>query len=476
MNATTLSPAKEASAGSSPSATGISPAWLLPAVYLLVGLLIAAIWFRFQIRPVEARATLGTMAVGILCNCSCALLGCYLVLRRMSLLGDAISHAVLPGIAIAFLVTGRPYGIGIMLGAMALGMLTSFLTQSLHSLGKVSEDASMGVVFTSLFALGVIMIQAWASNAHIDADCVLYGLIEMTWLNDEAFLWWRVPRALLSLVPAMLLTVLFIALLWKELKIVSFDPALAAAMGIKVWVVHYLLMAMVAGVTVASFESVGSILVVAMLIVPAAAAGLMTDQLGKMLLWSAIFASLSAILGYLAAAALNTNVAGMMAVVAGVQFAGAVLLAPRHGLASRWLRNWALSVRIASEDILGQLYRQEEAATAAIAPRQASIPSGLVGLFSRWRLWQRGLVQGRGGESELTTTGRAAARNLVRAHRLWESFLEANFELPPDHLHEPAERMEHFVGPELQEQLDEQLAGREIDPHGKKIPRIDPGE
>jgi hypothetical protein len=233
-------------------------------------------------------------------------------------------------------------------------------------------------------------------------------------------------------------------------------------------------MAMVAGVTVASFESVGSILVVAMLIVPAAGAGLMTDQLGKMLLWSVIFASLSAILGYLAAAALNTNVAGMMAVVAGLQFTGAVLLAPRHGLASRWFRNLSLSVRIASEDVLGQLYREEEAVTSAAPVRRASTPSGFVGLLSRWRLWQQGLVQGRGGGSELTPTGRVAARNLVRAHRLWESFLEANFDLPPDHLHEPAERMEHFVGPELQEQLDAQLAGREIDPHGKKIPKSDP--
>lgn len=477
MSASSLTPIKQAAssrAAGPASAAGISPTWLFPAVYFLSGLLIAAIWFRFQIKPNEIPATIGTMSVGILCNGSCALLGCYLVLRRMSLIGDAISHAVLPGIAIAFLLTQRTYGVEIMLGAMALGMLTSFLTQSLHSLGKVSEDASMGVVFTSLFALGVIMTQAWASHAHIDADCVLYGLIEMTWLNNEEIFGFRVPRAFLSLVPAMLLTVLFIGLLWKELKIVSFDPALAAAMGIKVWLVHYLLMAMVAGVTVASFESVGSILVVAMLIVPAATASLMTDRLLKMLVWAMIIATHSAIFGYLAATALNTSVAGMMAAVAGVQFAGAVLLAPRHGLASRWLRNLALSIRIASEDTIGQLYRAEEAAAAPAPSRPAVFPSGFIGLLSRLSLRRKGLLKGGAeGEPALTAPGRTAARNIVRAHRLWETFLETHFDLRPDHLHEPAERMEHFLDPALQEQLDQQLAGREIDPHGKTIPKSD---
>jgi manganese/zinc/iron transport system permease protein len=482
MNASTLAPAKEAEKTSLAKSTGtagsISPDWLLATVYFFVLLLIAGIWFRYlEISPKETPKTLGIIGIAILCSGCCSLLGCYLVLRRMSLIGDAISHAVLPGIAIAFFFTGQPYGIGIMLGAMALGMLTSFLTQSLHSLGKVSEDASMGVVFTSLFALGVILIQLWGSRAHLDADCVLYGDILFTWDRRVLLFGQYVPRALLSLVPAAILTLGFIALFWKELKIVSFDPALAAAMGIKVWLVHYLLMGMVAGVTVASFESVGSILVVAMLIVPAAAAGLLTDRLRTMLVWSLVIATHSAIFGYLAASALNTSVAGMMAVVAGIQFGGAVLLAPRHGLVSRWLRNLGLSIRIASEDTIGQLYRAEEAsalpAGSQLAPTRApSYPSGLIGWLSRLSLRQKGLILAREqGNSELTNRGRTAARNIVRAHRLWESFLEANFDLPPDHLHEPAERMEHFLDPDLQQQLDAQLAGRQIDPHGKAIPQ-----
>lgn len=484
MNASTLSPAKKMQAASqekaAPTSSGLSAEWLLPIVYFLILLFVAALWFRYlEINPREAPKTLGIIGIGILCSSSCALLGCYLVLRRMSLIGDAISHAVLPGIAIAFYFTGQPYGIGIMLGAMALGMLTSFLTQSLHSLGKVSEDASMGVVFTSLFALGVILIQLWGPRAHLDADCVLYGDILYTWDRRVLLLGQYVPRALLSLIPAAIFTLGFITLLWKELKIVSFDPALAAAMGIKVWLVHYLLMGMVAGVTVASFESVGSILVVAMLIVPAAAAGLLTDRLRQMLVWSFVIATHSAIFGYLSATALNTSVAGMMAVAAGVQFGTAVLLAPRHGLVSRWLRNLGLSIRIASEDTIGQLYRADESAALPAGSQLAqtrapSYPRGLIGWLSRLSLRQKGLITNNTeGNSQLTQQGRTAGRNIVRAHRLWESFLEANFDLPPDHLHEPAERMEHFLDPDLQQQLDEQLAGRQIDPHGKVIPQGD---
>ena len=485
MSASTLSPTKPARpttarTTSASSTSSLSPDWLLPAVYFLVLLLIAGIWFRYlEFSPKDTPKTLGIIGIGILCSGCCSLLGCYLVLRRMSLIGDAISHAVLPGIAIAFFFTGQPYGIGIMLGAMALGMLTSFLTQSLHSLGKVSEDASMGVVFTSLFALGVILIQLWGPRAHLDADCVLYGDLLYTWDRRVLLLGHYVPRALLAIVPAAILTVGFIALLWKELKIVSFDPALAAAMGIKVWLVHYLLMGMVAGVTVASFESVGSILVVAMMIVPAAAAGLLTDRLREMLIWSLIIATHSAIFGYLAATALNTSVAGMMAVVAGVQFAAAVFLAPRHGLLSRWLRNLGLSIRIASEDTIGQLYRAEEAAALPVGSnlattREAILPTGFIGWLSALSLRRKGLVSTNiNGNTELTSRGRTSARNIVRAHRLWESFLEANFDLPPDHLHEPAERMEHFLDPDLQQQLDKQLAGRQIDPHGKVIPRIE---
>jgi manganese/zinc/iron transport system permease protein len=466
-----------------PARRTTSRPWILPLAYSLAALLLAVWWLwrldswrLAQGEPRQLSYDLGTIAIGIVGNAACAILGCYLVLRRMSLLGDAISHSVLPGLAIAFLLTGEIYGLPMVLGAMALGMLTSFLTQTLHSLGKVSEDASMGVVFTTLFAAGVVMLGFWGRQAHIDANCVLFGLIEYAWTTKVPLWGWSVPRALLSLTPMLLAVVVFVAALWKELKIVAFDPALAAAMGFRVAAVHYLLMAMVAGVTVSAFESLGSVLVVAMLIVPGATAALMTERLWSMILWAVLFGAVAATFGYLGAASLNTNVAGMMAVVAGLQFGGAVVFAPRTGLVGKWLRQWSLAVRIAAEDVIGRLFREEERTRPRSHEPAAAVPlrATLIDWLARWKLTRRGYVTTTGGTLALTDAGRAAARRVVRAHRLWESFLETHFDLPADHLHEPAERMEHFLDEELQAEIDAELAGRTVDPHGKEIPAAKP--
>jgi ABC-type Mn2+/Zn2+ transport system permease subunit len=452
--------------------------------YLVVCLCAIGLGLEWVTRPASAGAArdwaapLWTIAVGALCNTSCAILGCYLVLRRMSLLGDAISHAVLPGIVVAFLLTGKLTGLPIFLGAMAVGLLTSLLAQSLSSLGRVSEDTSLGVVFTSLFALGVVMIQAWVRHADLDVECVLQGQIDYAGVT-ESFFGWEISRPILTLVPALAMTLGFVALFWKELRLVSFDPALAAAMGFRVAIVHYLLMAMVSGVVVASFESVGSILVVAMLIVPGAAGALMSDRLTGMLAWAVAIGVVSAGLGYVLGAALNTSVAGMMAVVAGGQFALAVFLSPQHGLASRWLRNVSLAVRIASEDVIAGLYRAEERGQKSEVRGQKASggrepPEGSASALVRWlaglRLARQGWVTRDGTGARLTESGRVAARNLVRAHRLWETYLDTHFDLPRDHLHDAAERMEHFLDPELQAELDAELAGVATDPHGKAIP------
>ena len=398
---------------------------------------------------------------------SCALLGCYLVLRRMSLLGDAISHAILPGIVLAFLFTGERQGWPILLGAMALGVLTTFLTQSLHTTGKVPEDASMGVVFTALFALGVILITRYARQVDLDPGCVLYGLIETAPDLTTPVLGWEVPEALVTLGPVLVLTVAFIGLFWKELKIVSFDPALAVAIGLPVAALHYLLMAMVAGVTVASFEAVGSVLVIAMLIVPGATAHLLTDRLPWMFVWAAIVAILAAVLGHLGAVWLNTSIAGMMAVAAGLQFTLAVILAPRHGLLGKAWRRFRLAVRIACEDTLAVLYRREENAAAP-----APLPGGLRGVMARSVLRRRKLLVTGAQRLLLTDLGRKEAIFLVRSHRLWESYAGQHLSLPLDHLHDPAERMEHYIGPTFQEELAAELQQPAVDPHGKAIPPL----
>ncbi|HWA98627.1 MAG TPA: metal ABC transporter permease, partial [Pirellulales bacterium] len=241
---------------------------------------------------------LWTIVLGAITNVACAMLGCYLVLRRMSLMGDAISHAVLPGIVIGFLWSHSLVGWGVFLGAVALGLLTASLSHGLTSYARVPEDSSMGVVFTSLFALGVFLLTNLARNVDLDPGCVLYGLIEAAPLDTVSCWGVEIPRTLAPMLAALTLTCAFVVLFWKELKLSSFDPALATVMGLRANVVHYLLMAMVAIVTVASFEAVGSIIVIAMLVVPAATAHLLTDRLRSMMLVSVGVAVVSSVFGY----------------------------------------------------------------------------------------------------------------------------------------------------------------------------------
>ena len=287
--------------------------------------------------------------ISILAAVACALLGNFLVLRKMSMMGDAISHAVLPGLAIAFLITGARASLTMFIGAAVVGILTALFTQWVSRFGKVDEGASMGIVFTTLFAVGLLLIVQAADHVDLDASCVLYGAIELTPLDVV----WRpelfgsvleVPRSALLLSAVCAVNLLFVILFFKELQITSFDSELATTMGINANLMHYMLMTLVAITTVAAFEAVGSIIVIAMLIVPAATAHLLTDQLHWMVVISAIFAALSAALGHVSAIFLPgwmgvdpsvveaTSTSGMMAVMAGVLFFIVLFCAPRQGI------------------------------------------------------------------------------------------------------------------------------------------------
>lgn len=281
---------------------------------------------------------LAVMIAGYLAAGACSLLGCYLVLRKMSMVGDAISHAVLPGIVIAFLVSGSRASLPMMIGAGAVGLGATFLIESLNRYGRLQHDAAIGVVFTALFSLGVLLVSQYAGQVDLDLDCVLYGDILYTPLNT-----WMIgerdlgPRAIWILGGVFVVNLAFVALFWKELKITSFDPSLATTLGIGAAVLHYSLMSLVSLTTVAAFESVGAILVVAMLIVPAATAYLLTDRLGWMHAWAQLVALASATGGYAIGLWLDCSIAGAMTVVSGACFAAAFVLSPSHGLLGRFL-------------------------------------------------------------------------------------------------------------------------------------------
>ncbi len=292
--------------------------------------------------------------IGALCAVACALPGCFLLLRGMSMMGDAISHAVLPGLAIAFLVTESRSSIGMFIGAAAVGVLTAVFTQWISNFGRVDRGASMGIVFTTLFAIGLLLIVRAADHVDLDPGCVLYGAIELTPMDRVG----PIPRAAAVLGTVLLINLAIITLAFKELRISSFDPELATSMGINATAMHYLLMTMVAITTVASFEAVGSIIVIAMLIVPAATAYLLTNRLIPMLAISAAVAAASAAIGHLAALEVptwfsypttnaagqtlwqpfaSTTTSGMMATAAGGLLILAWLFAPEHGVIGRRL-------------------------------------------------------------------------------------------------------------------------------------------
>ncbi len=411
--------------------------------------------------------------VGAMVNVACAIPGCYLVLRRMSLMGDALSHAVLPGLVLAFLVSGT-LSIGpLFVGAALVGLVTAAATEALHRHAGVDSDASLGVVFTSLFALGVILVKRYLSDVHFDMECVWQGsLLQMVF--ETRNVWGaEIPRHVFSIGPVLLLNLGLVLLFWKELKLVSFDSALATTLGFPAGWISYLLMTAIAITTVASFEAVGSILVVAMLIVPAATAHLLTDRLGRMLAIAAMIGIVAAVLGTLLAYRLDVECAGAMTVVVGCCYGMTVIVAPRYGMVSRLINNSRTTLRILREDLLGMLYRVEE--IDETRPLAAPLAIRAVGgrLLGRWALAElvrRGSIVRQADFLELTNKGRRQARRLVRTHRLWETYLVEHLGLPSDHVHEPAERTEHFISAELRSELENKLKEAARDPHGREIP------
>lgn len=267
-------------------------------------------------------STFWIILTGSLAAAACALVGSFLVLRKQAMLGDAISHAVLPGIAIAFLLTASRNTFPMLIGAGFFGLLTVYLTDKLSSKGRLMNDTSMGIVFTTLFAIGVIIISLFAGQVDLDQDCILYG--EIAYVPWDRWFFYGMdmgPRPVWILGLVLSLNLIFVISCFKELQIYSFDRELAVSMGIPMGLIHYGLMGSVSLSTIAAFESVGAILVVALIIVPPAAAYLLTENLKRMLILSVVIGVFSAISGYYLALITNSSIAGAIAVMTGVCFA-----------------------------------------------------------------------------------------------------------------------------------------------------------
>ncbi|RRR78183.1 MAG: metal ABC transporter permease [Candidatus Viridilinea halotolerans] len=270
---------------------------------------------------------------------TCALPGVFLVLRRMAMISDAISHTILFGIVVGFLIVRDLTSPWLLVGATLTGVLTVWLVELLTRSQRVKEDTAIGLVFPLLFSLAVIMLSGLAGgNLHLDEHVVLLGELVFAPFDRLTLFGLDLPRAMWINGGILLLNLLFIGMFYKELKLSTFDPQLAAALGFSPVLLHYALMTLVSLTAVGAFDAVGVILVIALMIGPPAAAYLLTDRLSLMLLLSVVIGIISAIAGYWLARLLNTTVAGAMATMVGIVFTLVFVGAPRYGVIARMRR------------------------------------------------------------------------------------------------------------------------------------------
>ena len=280
--------------------------------------------------------------MGVFVGLACGLIGNYLILRRMALVGDAISHSVLPGLAIAYLLVHSLSSWAMFAGAVVAGVSTTIVIEFLHSRSRLKSDAAIGITFCTFFAIGVIIVSVFAGEAHFDTTCVLYG--QLTTVASEEPV--KVASVELAPMPVVimggvaLLVAVLILVFYKELLVSSFDPALASSLGFSPRFIHYMLMVVLSVIVVAAFQAVGAILVIAMLILPGAFGQLMSPKFPVVLLWTVFHAVFSAVLGILTARWLDCEMSAAMVVAGTMLLVLAWMFSPYQGLVPRWI--WSI--------------------------------------------------------------------------------------------------------------------------------------
>lgn len=425
--------------------------------FILASLTLQWDWSQWM-QPITQRWWMET-ACSMLVGVACGVLGCFVVLRRMALIGDALSHAVLPGVVIALLVTGSTGITPLLIGALLAGLVTAVMINLVSRFSRTKEDSAIGIVFTALFSLGVVLISGLPRGVHFDLKCFLFG--------DPLAVG---PDDLLLMAIIAPLVVAILALLYHPLRLVSFDPIVAATMGLNVAAFHYLLMGLLSATVVAGLKTTGVVLVVAMVITPASAAYQLCNRLWTMLTLAGIFGALSALAGMSLAFITNSPSGPAMVIIATILFALATLLSPSHGLLMRRLKRTRMRRHIESEDLLKaafhlQATRQDLDLDALISATRLG-RSRIAGLISDLR--KQGLINSQAQALSLTDLGKKRAVEMVRSHRLWETYLAAEAGLDASLVHQEAERLEHVH--DMADEIDATLGNPATDPHGENIP------
>lgn len=411
------------------------------------------------------------LAGSVLLGICCGLMGAFLVVRKLSLMGDALSHAVLPGVAIGFLWSMTKNPLAIFLGAVGAGLLGAVVVQLIRGTTRHREDAALGFVLSSFFGAGIClftMIQNVPGGAKSGLDKFMFGQAAALGEGDVALLG-----------GVALLAVGAVTVFYKEYLVTSFDEGFARSLGLPFRVYHYSLMLLLAFAIVSALQAVGVVLVSAMLVIPAAAAFLLTDRMGTMLVLSAGFGMAAGVAGaFFSFVGRNLPTGPFMVLAAAAVFLVALLVAPRHGILTRLWRRRSRAARIRRENTLKAIYHVMEDGGFArdmvgadeVAHRRRE--TGAAARRELSALQRAGLATESGGQVAFTPEGWQRACEIVRNHRLWELYLTNAAQVAPDHVHEDAEVIEHVLGDETVRRLEKRLNYARRDPHGKLIPGL----
>jgi len=425
-------------------------------------------FFTFQ-DPSVRYALAGSILLGI----SCGMLGSFIVVRKMALVGDALSHAVLPGVAVGFLWNMSKDPVAIFIGATIAGLLGTVVVRLIQQTTRLKEDTALGLVLATFFAAGIClltMIQRLPTGNKSGIDKFLFGQAAAIGPGDVKLM------AIVTLVAFAIILVFY-----KEFLVTSFDPAFARVAGIPAQVFHYVLMLLLAGAVVIALQAVGVVLVSAMLITPAASAYLLTDRLSRMVWLSAIFGLLAGALGsFLSFLGPNLPTGPFMVLGATAVFVLAFLFGPRHGIVIRGIRRRSRASRVQRENTLKSIYHVLEGrdfkgdgvSLRELAERRRETVEEAARQSRELRRHALATLHEEGNLIFLTPDGWQLACAIVRNHRLWELYLTNAAQIAADHVHEDAEKIEHVLGDEVVREIERRLANATRDPHGRPIPSL----
>lgn len=415
--------------------------------------------------PSIISVTIGAM----LLTASSAVVGSFTFLKKKALVGDAVAHSVLPGICLAFIISGNKDPLVLITGAFITGWISLVVIDTITTKTKIKEDTAIALILSVFFGVGILLltnIQHSGNAAQTGLDSFLFG--------KAAAL---VGRDLLIFSGVAIILLVTIALFYKELKIIAFDSQFASVLGLPVKFLNLLLTSLTVLAVVTGIQAVGVVLMAAMLITPAAAARFWTNKVLNMTVLAAAMGALSGLAGaYVSYTAPNMPTGPWIVIIISIIALLSFFFAPERGIISRTLQQQALKKQIMDENLLKEIYHIGEK-TSNLIPgrtvkelqRERYFPRKPLQASLR-RLQRRGYVHKTGNRWNFTEAGLNKGRRLVRLHRLWELYLSKYLKIAPDHVHEDAETIEHVITPELERELEMMLKFPAEDPHRKEIP------